>query len=104
MHGRLSLTVYYCEDLEAMASFYRDKLGMKTVAEKEDEVVLDGNGHGILLQSRATKGAETIFTGVDVDAAYEDLAALNPSRLEGEESRGFVVRDPEGNTVCFVND
>ncbi|WP_306318203.1 MULTISPECIES: VOC family protein [unclassified Streptomyces] len=107
MHGRFALTVIYCADLEPMAAFYRDTLGLKVIAEKEGEYVLDGNSHALLLQARPdrpTREAETIFIGVDVETAVQDLAALDPVRMPGEESRGFRVQDPEGNSVCFVND
>ncbi|MEV0444327.1 VOC family protein [Streptomyces spectabilis] len=107
MYGRMGLTVIYCKELQPMVSFYRDALGLTVVAEQEGEFVLDGGGHALLLQSRPdrpTRDAETIFVGADVETAIKELAALGPVRLEGEESRGFHVQDPEGNSVCLVND
>lgn len=105
MFAKSSLTIMFCRDLEAMTEFYRDRLGMKTLAQKPGEQVLATEaGDRLILQEADNPRIELAFTHVEVEQARTALADLNPNEMsEHEDGRGFQLRDPEGNAVNFVN-
>ncbi|GAB3669641.1 VOC family protein [Streptomyces sparsus] len=105
MYGKLAITAVLCEDLEAMTAFYRDRLGLKVLAEQEGEIVLaTGTGGGLILQRQDRRAIELVFTESDVRGAHGSLSDLKPSEIEPQDDgHGFHVLDPEGNSVHFVD-
>ncbi|MFF3916343.1 VOC family protein [Streptomyces sp. NPDC001852] len=106
MFGELTATLIKCADFEAMRTFYRDRLGLPTVKEGENWIVLD-TGEGRELVLGGDTGGDTIalaFTKADLEAAREELASAGPSEIERHDTmHRFFVRDPDGNTI-LIND
>ncbi|MFJ9865383.1 VOC family protein [Streptomyces sp. NPDC101165] len=106
MFGELTATLIKCTDFEAMRAFYRDRLGLPTVKEGENWIVLD-TGEGRELVLGGDTGGDTMalaFTGADLADAREALAFAGPSEIEQHDTmRRFFVRDPDGNTVLIID-
>ncbi|MFP8887426.1 MULTISPECIES: VOC family protein [Streptomyces] len=105
MYANNSLTVIYCRDLKAMTEFYRDRVGMKTLAEKEGEQVLVTEAGTRLILQQAEKPAVTYaFTHTDIEAAHAALGDLGPGEITRHpDGYEFHMKDPEGNVVEFTS-
>ncbi|MGI5469147.1 VOC family protein [Streptomyces sp. CA-132043] len=107
MFGKLTVTKLFCDDLDAMVAFYRDRLGLKVLQEYPGTTVVFDTGHGGELIVTNTKGDQPIsiaFTEVDIPAAHEALSDLGVTDIAPHKTgQRFEITDPQGNNLIFVN-
>ncbi len=110
----------YCEDIEGTKKFYREILGMKEYMESEyvwqywvtpDSLIgLVADGHGYIPASddKPVMPAFHVVPSEDFEAFFEYLKTQGVKMLDenvrsfSEESKVFLVEDPEGHVLEFV--
>jgi catechol 2,3-dioxygenase-like lactoylglutathione lyase family enzyme len=123
--GRIYETVLYGSDLEELAAFYRDVLGLRLV-DGPDELMAglrlpDGGvlllfdpevagQPGRLVPSHGTRGAGHVAFSVppgELEGWRESLASqsieIEQEMRWGDRGRSIYVRDPAGNSVELVD-
>ena len=112
---RLGQAMLFVRDIEAMAAFYRDAIGLEPIAEthREDWIEFDAGEASFALHSiprdvaqvieknvktavRETQSCKLLFTVDDLDAERARLAAAGVTILDRPWG-GWDVVDPEGN-------
>jgi catechol 2,3-dioxygenase-like lactoylglutathione lyase family enzyme len=116
-----AVPVVYVQDVRASAAFYRDSLGF-TIDFIHGEPPFYGSVsrdgaclhvkfvHGPVFTTGSDDGDPLIMAFVQVDnvdalfAEYVAAGAPFGQRLQNEEwgGRDFIVRDPDGNMICFA--
>jgi predicted enzyme related to lactoylglutathione lyase len=98
--ARFGFTKLVVSDLERMAQFYSDGLGMRQVqrfqgttgTEPFDEIIMDdGNGHALILVQYQSPSSRTVTDEVILGFVTPDITVLL-SRLEA--AGGNVTRQP----------
>lgn len=101
-----------CNDMESLARFWGELLGMKiTEREDDDWIELEPmSDHGPILCLQEVPEGKTVKNRIHLDLAVPDLKAageraraLGATFRNGSECGTFDVwQDPEGNEFCFV--
>lgn len=110
MFGKFMVRLVKCDDLEAMTTFYRDKLGLAVTNDHSPEWIAfdDGIGGEFVLGKASPIGEATVtlaFTGSpDLAAARQALLDEAPTEIAGHDTgKSFWVQDPDGNYVGFAD-
>ncbi|MFI5680988.1 VOC family protein [Streptomyces cellulosae] len=105
MFGKLTVIKIFCEDLDTMAAFYRDRLGLKVREEYPGVSVVFDTGHdGELIIQKGDHPNAIAFTEVDIPDAHKALSDLGPTGIIPHKTgERFEITDPEGNQLIFVN-
>ncbi|WP_306318195.1 MULTISPECIES: VOC family protein [unclassified Streptomyces] len=105
MFGKLTVIKVYCQDLDAMTAFYRDRLGLEVREEYPGVSVVFDTGHGgELIVQQGAEPTAIAFTQVDIPAAHRALEDLGTTEVFPHKTgERFEAADPEGNRLIFVN-
>ncbi|MFI8194229.1 VOC family protein [Streptomyces sp. NPDC085946] len=105
MFGKLTVIKIFCNDLDAMVAFYRDRLGLKIREEYPGAAVVFDTGHdGELIIQKGDQPTAIAFTEVDIPAAHQAVQDLGPTDIKPHKTgERFEITDPEGNQLIFVN-
>jgi catechol 2,3-dioxygenase-like lactoylglutathione lyase family enzyme len=117
MIGQLETVVFDARDPAALAEFYRELLGAKTI-HKEDRwiTIEDGTGRRLSFQRSPEHepprfpdpaGSQQLHVDIrvdDVDKAEREVVALGAVRVPDavEDNTFRVFRDPAGHTFCLI--
>ena len=107
MLGNQSVVVINCADFEGMKAFYKNRIDLKVMHETNASVVFDtGEGGELVLTNKPEPPSIMVgFTGVNIHAAHETLNDLGPTEpMPHKNGQRFMVKDPDGNTLSFVDD
>lgn len=110
MQLRLSRIVLYTSNMDAMAAFYRDVLGLKPMTKEKGWQTFDAGGCEIALHGgKSTLGArppKLAFDVKDVPAAREALVERG-AKMGKVSSDGTLTlcggKDPDGNPFSLTN-
>ena len=102
MSLKLQRIVIFVSDLEKEAAFYRDKMGLPVVEEREGWVAFDAGGCEIALHRGKRKARLDFESSEALAESYADLRARGVplGEIKRHPSRELSIargRDPEGN-------
>jgi catechol-2,3-dioxygenase len=106
MDLRLKRIILFTENVDGLAAFYRDVIGLQVLGQEPGWIQFDAGACAIALHhgraAERTRGPKLVFYAADVAAAKATLARRGFKGMGPVKSGSFDMcdgRDPDGNPI-----